>query len=79
MTYQGHVENGTVVLDEGASLPNGVKVTVTLFDFLQDDGSDDESGPSLYERLESVIGKAKGLPPDASRNVDHYLYGAPKV
>ncbi|MDQ1257010.1 MAG: hypothetical protein QG656_1611 [Candidatus Hydrogenedentes bacterium] len=79
MTYQGHVENGTVVLDDGVNLPDGVKVTVCLFDFLQDDVPDDESGPSLYERLEPAIETAKGLPPDASRNVDHYLYGAPKV
>ncbi len=79
MTYQGHVENGTVVLDDGMNLPNGVIVTVCLVDFLQDDESDDESGPSLYERLAPAIGTAKGLPPDASRNVDHYLYGAPKA
>ena len=35
-------------------------------------------GLSLYERLKPVIGAAKGLPPDASVNVDHYLYGHPK-
>ena len=34
--------------------------------------------PSLAERLSNVIGKAKGLPPDASVQHDHYLYGAPK-
>ncbi len=79
MTYQGHVENGTVVLDGPASLPEGVKVTVCLFDFSQDDMPDDESGPTLYERLAPAIGTAKGLPEDASRNVDHYLYGAPKA
>ncbi len=26
----------------------------------------------------NVIGKAEGLPQDASANVDHYLYGHPK-
>ncbi len=36
MTYQGHVENGAAVLDDGVSLPNGAKVAVTLSDFLQD-------------------------------------------
>lgn len=35
-------------------------------------------GDLLYERLKSVIGAARGMPPDASVNVDHYLYGAPK-
>lgn len=79
MTYQGHVENGSVVLDGAVDLPNGAKVIVCLFDGLQDNMPDDEIGPSLYERLEPVIGMAKGLPQDASRNVEHYLYGAAKV
>jgi len=30
VTYQGHMENGVVVLDEPASLADGVKVTVEL-------------------------------------------------
>jgi hypothetical protein len=34
--------------------------------------------PSLYDRLRNVVGKAKGPPPDASLNHDHYLYGYPK-
>jgi hypothetical protein len=33
---------------------------------------------SLYDRLKPLIGAAKDLPPDASINVDHYLYGHPK-
>ena len=33
---------------------------------------------SLAERLANVVGKATGLPPDASVNHDHYLYGVPK-
>lgn len=35
-------------------------------------------GASLFDRLRNVVGKAKDLPPDASSNIDHYLYGAPK-
>ena len=38
----------------------------------------DKLPPTLYERLKPFIGKAKGLPPDASINHDHYLYGLPK-
>ena len=34
--------------------------------------------PTLLERLRSVVGKAKGLPPDAAVNHDHYLYGLPR-
>ena len=37
-----------------------------------------EGGLSLYDRLKPLIGAAKNLPPDASVNVDHYLYGHPK-
>jgi hypothetical protein len=37
-----------------------------------------EQPPSLYERLRRVVGKAKGLPPDAAANHDHYLYGMPR-
>ena len=33
---------------------------------------------TLYDGLKPFIGMGAHLPPDASRNVDHYLYGAPK-
>ena len=72
MTYKGRVKDGVVVFDDRVRLPEGAQVEVTL--------PDDSEGirPSLFERLESVIGRAQGLPPDASENVDHYLYGHPK-
>lgn len=79
MTYQGHVVNGTVVLDEPAPLPEGAEVTVCLFDFSKDYLHKDDIGPSLYEHLEPAIGTARWLPSDASRNVDHSLYGAPRA
>lgn len=75
MAYRGHIENGSVVLDESVDIPEGTEVKVDLCDVLKD-----EEGqiPTLYERLKSVFGKAEGLPPDASENVDYYLYGGPK-
>ena len=76
MTYQGHVVNGVVVLDGSARLPEGVRVSVCLFDFSVDDLAEDETGDSLLDRLRPVVGVAEGLPPDASLHVDHYLYGA---
>ncbi len=79
MTYQGHIENGTVVMEDGVKLPEGRKVTILLADTSAEDVSQHDEGLSLYERLKDVIGTAKGLPADASQNVDHYLYGAPKV
>jgi len=33
---------------------------------------------SLYERLKPIIGQVTDAPPDASRNIGHYLYGHPK-
>jgi hypothetical protein len=35
-------------------------------------------GKTVRPALARLAGKAKGLPPDASRNVDHYLYGHAK-
>lgn len=75
MSYRGHVQNGAVVLDDVVVLPEGAPVQV---DLIADSQESDEAGPTLYERLKPVIGTAKGLPPDAALNVDHYLYGQPK-
>ena len=33
MTYRGHMENGVVVLDEEADLPDGAKVMIDVSDF----------------------------------------------
>lgn len=72
MTYRGTVRDGVIVLEGGPRLPEGAQVDVVLT------SETDEDGPTLYDRLKPIIGKAQGLPPDASRNVDHYLYGHPK-
>ena len=77
MTYRGVVRDGVVVLEGDVKLPDGAKVDVSL-PASQEPVSRDENGPTLYERLKPVIGKAKGLPPDLSVNHDHYLYGGPK-
>jgi hypothetical protein len=70
MTYKGHVRNGTVVLDEPAQLPEGAEVTVNV---------EPVAPPtSLAELLKPLIGKVQGLPPDASAQKRHYLYGHPK-
>ena len=74
MTYRGRIKNGAVLLDEPVELPEGAEVEVTL----PGTSVGVDPIPTLYERLKSVIGKAEGLPPDASANVDHYLYGHPK-
>ena len=73
MVYRGHIQNGNVVFDEPAALPEGARVTVqpeTL--------STADAGPTLADSLGDLIGKAKGLPTDFGRNHDHYIHGAPK-
>jgi hypothetical protein len=77
MVYQGHVENGTVRLDDLPVLPEGAKVEVRL---LAEDlpMEEDQQIPSLYERLKDFVGKADGLPPDLAQNHDFYLHGQAK-
>jgi len=77
MTYRGHVKKGVVILDTPGGLPEGAEVEVRLVELMADEPAVQE-GPSLYERLKAVVGRAKGLPPDAAHNHDHYLYGLPK-
>ncbi len=77
MVYRGHVENGLIRLEDAPTLPDGVQVEVRL---LTASTSQDEQRkiPSVCETLRDFVGKAEGLPPDASINLDHYLYGLPK-
>lgn len=82
MTVEGHIENGQIVLDQDTPLPEGMKVRVHLLE-IDNNGehavqeTPDEL-PSLYERMESVIGSVEGLPSDMAINHDHYLHGQPK-
>jgi hypothetical protein len=77
MVYQGHVENGTIRLKDSVVLPEGAEVRVEVVS-PADHCERREARVSLYDRLKPLIGAAKDLPPDASINVDHYLYGHPK-
>lgn len=76
MTYKGHVENGTIVLDEPTDLPDGALVTVDVC--AASERAEDDSMPTLTDMLAPFIGKAVGLPEDAAENHDHYLYGTPR-
>ena len=75
MSLTGHISGGRIVLDHPVSLPDGTPVRIELVETIP--GSVD-TRPTLLERLGDVVGKAAGLPEDAARNVDHYLYGHPK-
>lgn len=79
MTYRGHVKNGKIILDGVVDLPDGAAVSIKPVRRRQPTGSRrPKEAPTLYDRLKKLAGKAKGLPPDASVNLDHYLYGLPK-
>lgn len=69
MTLNGHVLNGTIVLDPPTSLPEGARLRIEVIS---------AESPTLLERLARVAGRAQHLPPDAAEQHDHYLYGTPK-
>jgi hypothetical protein len=73
--YSGEVRNGVVIFDGSSPLPpEGTKVRVEPLI----DEAGDPTMPTLAERLQPVLGKAKGLPPDMAAQHDHYLHGLPK-
>ena len=78
MTVRGRVKNGVVVLEPGIALPEGAAVRLEITASQEGQVEVDENGRTLGQKLLKYAGKAVGLPPDAARNHDHYLYGTPK-
>jgi hypothetical protein len=77
MTYRGTVKQGVVVLEPGATFPEGTTVTVSAVD------GDSVTPPApqpntLGRRLMKYAGAVKGLPSDMARNHDHYIHGTPR-
>jgi hypothetical protein len=70
MTYRGHVENGKILLDESAPLPEGAEVHVEVVER-------DEQKPTIWEKLRNIAGTVEG-PEDWAKNHDHYIHGTPK-
>ena len=68
MTYHGRIEGGVVVLESGAELPNGTRVRVEV--------EVEENLDPLF--LMGDLAVDTGIE-DLATNVDHYLYGHPKV
>lgn len=75
MVYRGIVENGVVVLREGAKLPDGTEVRIEPL--VREEHVPGE-GPTLAEQFADVIGTVRELPSDMAKQHDHYLHGAPK-
>lgn len=61
MTLRAHIKRGAVVLDEPTTLPDGTAVEVRTI-APPAPAHPPEPGPTLYERLRPIIGKATGLP-----------------
>ncbi|MCI0334791.1 MAG: hypothetical protein L0228_16380 [Planctomycetes bacterium] len=76
MTLHGHIQNGTIVLDENTALPEGAAVQVQIVFPPKPDTTGEL--PTLAETLKDFIGVLEDLPEDAATNHDHYLYGTPK-
>lgn len=70
MVYRGHVQDGMVVLEDGARLPEGTPVIVQT---TEPSSADSDSVYRLGE-LAVPTGVA-----DLAANVDHHLYGHPKA
>ncbi len=73
MTYTGRVQNGVVVLDNGADLAEGTPVRVEPI--VATAGEREGHGHRALMKLAGVI---KDKPSDWARNHDHYLHGHPK-
>lgn len=78
MVVNGQIKNGRIVLDQEAPLPEGMKVRVEFLPDKAEEQNSESGALSLGERMKGFSGTAKNLPPDASVNIDHYLYGHPK-
>ena len=71
VSFYGTVKNGVVVLPPEANLPDGTSVEVIAADIKPEDDP----------FVSAVLKLAKPRPhwpKDYARNLDHYLYGAPK-
>jgi hypothetical protein len=76
MTYRGRVgKAGIISLEDPSALAEGTMVAIRPIK-----GGSKTNRPSNKNprAILKFAGKAKNLPRDSSRNVDHYLYGHPK-
>jgi predicted DNA-binding antitoxin AbrB/MazE fold protein len=83
------IHNIDAIYDQGVfrpvaplTLPNGTPVHLRVEELSGADGTQPNQPeveiPTLLERMKDFVGTVHDLPPDASVNLDHYLYGTPK-
>ncbi len=71
MTLEGHVENGTIVLDGATGLPEGAKVRVQVL--ANDDGVAAKDGaPAVYDRIKLAVQQAKQQPASSGTLAERY-------
>ena len=70
MELQGVVQNGVVVPENGAKLPEGARVRIIVAPV--------EQPKSFGERFAQFKGAVPGLPVDLAKQHDHYRLGTPK-
>jgi len=78
MTFTGSMQDGALVFTAPVTIPQGTEVRVEAPQAAAETPPGGEREPTFAERYAFFIGKVEGLPNDAARNVDHYLYGHPK-
>jgi hypothetical protein len=78
MTYQGHIENGAIVLDGPVNLPNGVKVRVELLVAAGETQQPLSSAGTQFDHYQAIIGAIDDLPNDFAAQHDHYIHGTSK-
>ena len=69
MLLEGTVHNGSIVLDEFCTLPDGARVEVIL---------KAEPKSTVGDRLLALAGLIDDGPDDLADQHDHYLHGTPK-
>ena len=72
---RGRVQQGVVLLDAPTALPDGTEVSVRALRPKSGQADASPRQPTVGRALLGPAGQAQDLPADASRNVDHYLYG----
>ena len=73
MVLEGTIRNGTIVLDQPTSLPEGARVQVVV-----KEQATAEQPQTLREVLLESAGCLSDLPADFAEQHDHYLHGTPK-
>ena len=79
MTIEGVVQKGTIILENGAQVPDGTRVQVIVPEnaLKQPITAETEPQPTLAGLLK-YAGCLKDLPADFAEQHDHYIHGTPK-